>query len=124
LNPEPALAAAIDLFNRQAFFECHEVLEDLWRPLDSGPEKLFLQGILQVAVGYHHLKKQNFTGAKNKLHEGLEKLEAVSATRFQTGIELGLLINSVQFSYQCLLELGAENIAKFPSALIPTIAFV
>jgi uncharacterized protein len=119
-NP-PSLSAAIDLFNRREFFECHEILEDLWRPLPSGTGKTFLQGLLQVAVGYHHLLKGNYTGAKNKLTEGLEKLEAVAESDYQTGIELGALINAVQFSRQCLIALGRHRVGDFPLALIPPI---
>ena len=50
LAEDPAFREAIDLFNHQQFFECHEVLEDLWRPLPEGSEKLFLQGLIQIAV--------------------------------------------------------------------------
>lgn len=116
-----SLGRALSLFNRREFFECHEVLEDLWRPLPMGPEKIFLQGLLQVAVGYHHLQNRNFTGARNKLAEGLDKLETVTASDYRTGIELGALIRAVQFSHQCLVGLGPENVEKFPPALIPQI---
>lgn len=74
MNEPPSLAEAIRLLNRQAFFECHEVLEALWRPLSPGPEKRFLQGVIQVDVGFHHLMNDNETGAKNLLRAGLDKL--------------------------------------------------
>ncbi len=118
----PSLAVAVELFNRREFFACHEVLEDLWRPLEGGAEKTFLQGLLQVAVGYHHLLNGNYTGAKNKLAEGLDKLQAVAEAGYATGIELGPLMAAVQFSHQCVLGLGPEAIGQFPAALIPTIA--
>lgn len=112
----------MDLFNGREFFACHEVLEDLWRPLEAGAEKTFLQGVLQVAVGYHHLLNGNFTGAKNKLSEGLEKLVATAASDYRTGIELGALIKAVQFSLQVLTTLGGHRVGDFPPALIPQIA--
>ncbi len=66
-------ALGIELFNRQAFFECHEVLEDLWRPA-RGPRRLFLQGVIHLAVGFYHHQKANPTGAGRQLRKGLKKL--------------------------------------------------
>ncbi|HXI43824.1 MAG TPA: DUF309 domain-containing protein [Bryobacteraceae bacterium] len=67
------LAEGIELFNRQAFFECHEVLEDLWRPT-HGPRRLFLQGVIHLAVGFYHHQHRNRTGAERQLRKGLKKL--------------------------------------------------
>jgi len=67
------LAQGIELFNRQAFFECHEVLEDLWRPT-HGPRRLFLQGVIHLAVGFYHHQQANPTGAERQLRKGLKKL--------------------------------------------------
>ena len=122
MSDVPTLEQGIALFNRREFFDCHEVLEDLWRPLPEGDEKTFLQGVLQVAVGYHHLLKGNFIGAKNKLFEGLEKLEATAESEYRSGIELGAFFNAVQFSYQCLITLGGHRVGDFPEALIPAIS--
>lgn len=62
------------LFNLKAdYYECHEVLEELW--LEEGRD-LFYQGLLQVAVGLHHLQNQNQGGAEKLLILALEKLES------------------------------------------------
>ena len=66
-------AYGIELFNRRAFFECHEVLEDLWRPM-RGPRRLFLQGVIHLAVGFYHHQRANPTGAERQLRKGLKKL--------------------------------------------------
>ena len=63
----------IELFNRHAFFECHEVLEDLWR-LERGPRRLFLQGAIHLAVGFYHHQQGNRMGAERQLRKGLKKL--------------------------------------------------
>jgi uncharacterized protein len=66
-------AQGIELFNHQAFFECHEVLEDLWRPT-RGPRRLFLQGVIHLAVGFYHHQQANPAGAERQLRKGLKKL--------------------------------------------------
>lgn len=111
------------LFNRRQFFECHEVLEDLWRPLPPGPEKQFLQGLLQVGVGFHHLLNNNYTGAKNLLGAGLDKLESVEANPqgYTPPISLSPIIKTSQKALQTVLELGTERLNEFPEALMPVI---
>jgi hypothetical protein len=56
----------IELFNRKEFFEAHEVLEDLWVE-SEGEEKDFYKGLIQCAVAFVHLDRNNFKGA-TKLH--------------------------------------------------------
>jgi predicted metal-dependent hydrolase len=63
----------VDLFNRRAFFECHEVLEELWTP-ERGPRRLFLQGVIHLAVGFYHHQQGNRIGAERQLRKGLKKL--------------------------------------------------
>src|ERR1700675_896631 len=63
----------LELFNRQAFFECHEVLEELWKPT-RGPRRLFLQSIIHLAVAFYHHQQRNPAGADRQLRKGLKKL--------------------------------------------------
>ncbi len=68
-----ALCKGVLLFNHRLFFEVHEVLEVQWRQ-ESGAEKTFFQGLIQIAVAFHHLENRNLRGALALLHDGLEKL--------------------------------------------------
>lgn len=113
---------AISFFNQQEFFDCHEVLEDLWRPLPLGSEKTFLQGLIQVAVGFHHLKNRNFVGTKNKLQAGLEKLEnSYSESGYQSTFLFDPVINSVRQALETVLALGPDRLSEFPAENIPQI---
>jgi len=67
------LKRGIELFNAGEFYECHEVLEDVWRP-SAGEERLFLQAIIHVAVGLYHHEEGNPTGAELQLRKALSKL--------------------------------------------------
>lgn len=110
---------AVDLFNQREFFECHEVLEDLWRPLSSGSEKTFLQGVLQVGVGFHHWQNGNLTGAKNLLEAGCEKLEQVSQDdTFQSPFSLTSLLAA---SKTCLKLVRQGQFVKGLENLIPSL---
>lgn len=70
---------AVHRFNEGEYFECHEVLEELWRA-EPTSLRLFYQGVLQIAVGCYHLcVRRNRRGAISKLRAGLQKLEQFPA---------------------------------------------
>ncbi len=65
---------AIKLFNDKEYFECHEVLEDIWFDVRDDSRD-FYQGLLHVAVGLYHLTKKNNTkGTLIQLNKAAEKL--------------------------------------------------
>jgi predicted metal-dependent hydrolase len=65
----------VELFNRSAFFECHEVLEEIWTHAHPS-ERWFLQSLIHFAVGFHHHRRNNFIGATRQLRKGLRKIQA------------------------------------------------
>ncbi len=65
---------AIGEFNDGHYFECHDTLEALWL-LASGEEKRFLQGLIQVSVGFYHFSNGNPSGAISQWGKGSRKLE-------------------------------------------------
>ena len=68
------LQDGISFFNAGRYFEAHEAWEDMWRPT-RGPLRLFYQGLVQAAVGLHHLGEGNLNGARAQLIKSLSKLE-------------------------------------------------
>ena len=47
-----------ECFNRQLFFEAHEVLEELWLAQRGQPDDLFYKGLIQLAGAFVHIQKQ------------------------------------------------------------------
>ncbi|MDP9021191.1 MAG: DUF309 domain-containing protein [Actinomycetota bacterium] len=70
---EEALAKAVELWNQERFFEAHEVLEDVWNAAPDG-DRLFWQGVIQVAVGCCHHQRGNVPGSVALLRKAAEKL--------------------------------------------------
>lgn len=77
------------------FFECHEVMEELW--LEEGRSLLY-QGLLQVAVGLHHFSYGNASGSAKLFAFGIEKLKPYrnSHQSQQLGIDLDRLIEDAE----------------------------
>jgi predicted metal-dependent hydrolase len=99
----------LELFNRGEFFDAHEVLEDVWRAAPS-EEKLFLQGLIQLAVGLHHYTTGNLIGACSLLARGNQNLGKYP--RVFGGIKLEQLRTAADECRQVLL--GAGQLEKFP----------
>ena len=71
----------LDLFNRAHFFDAHEVLEDVWReaPLHT-PSRRHLQGLVQVAVAFHHQSKGNHVGARSVLERAMRNISGADSS--------------------------------------------
>ncbi len=85
-----ACRVAAALWNEALFFEVHEVLEAVWRTA-AGTERQALQGVIQIAVAYHHLAHGNRRGARSLLAEGRSRLASVPTTALPALDVAGLL---------------------------------
>ena len=63
----------VALFNGVRYWHAHEAWETLWRAAPD-EERDFYQGLIQLAAGLLHLERRNLRGARNKLHDGIERL--------------------------------------------------
>ena len=68
-------------FNRGLFFECHDTLEDLWSGI-RGPARDFFQGLIQVAVAFHHVSNGNAPGARQHDRRALGRFRAYPGRYF------------------------------------------
>jgi len=71
----------LGLFNSARFFEAHEALEDIWREASRhSPMRRHLQGLVQVAVAFHHQSTGNRVGARSVLARALRNLQGAEAS--------------------------------------------
>lgn len=54
---DPHYLGYFDCFNRQLFYEAHEVLENLWLKDKNGPNGAYYKGLIQLAGAFVHLQK-------------------------------------------------------------------
>jgi predicted metal-dependent hydrolase len=76
----------LEAFNSGHFYEAHEHWEEVWLETRN-PEKMFLQGLIQVAAAYHHYSRENNLGCRNLLRAGLLKLEGCPPESWGLAIE-------------------------------------
>ncbi len=110
LSLPSAFYDALALLHAGEYFECHEVLEELWRQ-EPTSLRLFYQGILQVAVGCYHLTvRHNRRGGVNKLREGLEKLQQFPAVMDLLDVED--MRRQVQMLLERVESMSEEEVAS------------
>lgn len=62
-----------ELFDERDFYECHEVLEDLWMETRD-EERPYYQGLIQTATAFYHLSNGNLQGSRKLFESGLNYL--------------------------------------------------
>lgn len=113
---ERAIEEAACLFNEGLFFEVHEVLEAVWLKQGERTRPL-LQGLIQIAVAFHHLENRNLKGALSLLREGGEKVSDYCPAHF--GLELEHFLKQMDACYHSIESLGSDAFDRFDRRLIP-----
>src|SRR5438034_10991307 len=119
--PPPLLIAGIAQFNRGEFFEQHETLELLWRAERRDIRYLY-QGILQVGVAFHHLRRLNHHGTVYMLTRGASYL-APFAPRCQR-VDVASLLRDAAAALREVERLGPARLAEFDWRLAPRVRLV
>jgi uncharacterized protein len=89
------------------YFECHEVMEELW--LEEGRHPVF-QGLLQIAVGLYHYRNGNVSGSIKLFSQGIDKLQGQPDILY--GIHAGKLVEESRV-YVEKLKRAAEEPFEF-----------
>ena len=115
---DPRFLKGIEEFNQRLFFECHETLEEVWFE-EHGEDRLFYQGIIQVAVGYLKWEEGVLIGSIKLWRSGLEKLTAYPPVHM--GVKLGSFIEEVKASLK-EVELAYEKGSESPELHVPQLS--
>ncbi len=112
------LIEGIAQFNRGEYFEQHETLELLWQAERRDIRRLY-QGILQIGVAFHHLRRRNHHGTVYMLTRGPGYL-APFAPRCQ-GVNVDRLIRDAAVALVEVQRLGPQRLDDFDWRLAPTV---
>lgn len=115
---EDLFMRGVEEFNREFFFEAHDVWEELWMET-TGSHRLFYQGLIQTAVGFYHLSNGNYRGACSQFGKALEKLDQYLPSYH--GIDTASLVKRVRRCLSAVEELRNKGGGPFDASLIPRI---
>jgi len=116
--PPPELLKGIEEFNRGEYFEQHETLELLWRAETREVRRLY-QGILQVGVAFHHLRRLNHHGTTYMLTRAARYLEPFAPAC--QAVDVRRLIADAASACTAVDRLGPERLAEFDWTLAPKV---
>src|SRR5438046_239098 len=116
--PPQQLLEGIAQFNRGEFFEQHETLELLWRA-ECRRVRYLYQGILQIGVAFHHLRRLNHHGTVYMLTRGAAYL-APFAPRCQR-VDVQALLDDAATALQEVERLGPDRLQAFDWRLAPRV---
>jgi uncharacterized protein len=110
----------LECFNAGAYFEAHEHLETAWRA-EAGPLRDLYRGVLQVAVGYLHIQRGNYTGALKLFERSRACLAPFGAACL--GINLARLSADRERVEAELRRIGPSHIASFNQELFQPVDY-
>ncbi len=117
-SPPPLLLEGIAQFNRGEYFEQHETLELLWRAEPREVRRLY-QGILQIGVAFHHLRRRNHHGTVYMLTRGAQYLTPFSPGC--QGVDVEGLLRDAATALRAVEQLGPERLEEFDWRLAPIV---
>lgn len=112
---EDTLRRFVELFDRGDYWEAHETLEALWR-IDRDP---VLQGLIQVAATFVHVRAGRWGPARRVLGRALRHLEADTPA---APVDAGGLRTALAATAAHIAELGRGDGTEFDGTKRPTMA--
>jgi len=103
-------------FRKHNFYDAHEYWEDLWSDYRLKDAK-FIQGLIQLSVGYFHISNLNINGARGLLNKCKPKLMEFSPE--YRGLNILDILESVDSSLDFLNK--NPDVSKFDWSLVPNL---
>ena len=88
-----SLERGLALIRSGQYFEAHEELEEEWRTAPAG-DRDFLQGLVHVAVAWHHGNRGNRPGCERQLAKAARRLSAYEPEH--RGVDVAAVLAQVE----------------------------
>jgi len=103
-GPKAPYVAYFYFFNRQQFYEAHDILESLWLGERKGSNDEFYQALIQLAGAFVHLQKGRLKPAS-----ALFKLSASYLEKYPSRYEGLNIARVLQMIQEWLVRLDQQN---------------
>ncbi len=110
----------VEAFNAGNYFDAHEYLEEAWNK-DTSASRDVYKAVLQIAVAYLQIERQNYRGAVKmflRARQWLSPLPAVCR-----GINIDRLKDDANHVHRILVEMGPDAMNDFDQSILPPIEF-
>lgn len=117
----PLAQRGLELFNQGKYFEAHEELELAWKEDQTAGRELY-RAILQVAVAYLQIERQNYNGAIKMFWRVRQWIDPLPERC--RGVDVANLRQDAELAYQALIVLGKDRVAEFDRRLMKPVGYV
>jgi len=110
----------VEAFNAGNYFDAHEFLEEAWNKDTSASRDVYI-AVLQIAVAYLQIERQNYRGAVKmflRARQWLSPLPAVCR-----GINIDRLKDDANHVHRILVKMGPDAINDFDQSIFPPIDY-
>jgi CheY-like chemotaxis protein len=110
----------LEAFNAGNYFDAHEFLEEAWNE-DTSEARDVYKAVLQIAVAYLQIERQNYRGAVKmflRARQWLSPLPDVCR-----GINIDRLKDDANHVHQILVEMGPDQISDFDRSFLQPVDY-
>lgn len=112
----------LKLFNEGEFFECHEVIEDLWLETDSAdPYRDLYKGVIQAAAAIYQFERGIISGAIGLYGTSTAYLEKYSPSALS--LDVRKLIDEMHSCFEILNHWDGQKTVLVPKERIPKLLY-
>lgn len=112
----------LKLFNEGEFFECHEVIEELWLETPSDdPHRDLYKGVIQAAAAIYQFERGILSGAIGLYTTSIAYLKEYEP--FALGLDVTKLIQGMKHCFKPLENWDRQSEVPLNQKLIPKVEF-
>jgi len=119
---DPRFLRGLKLFNERDFFECHEVIEELWLETPSDdPYRDLYKGVIQAAAALYQFKRGILSGAIGLSATAVGYLERYRPSAL--GLDIEKLIAGMRLFFKPLEKWDGAAAVPFDETAVPLLEF-
>ncbi|WP_026673172.1 DUF309 domain-containing protein [Alkalihalobacterium bogoriense] len=106
MYPQPYIDYLVHFHGLRDYFECHEILEEYWKEAPIHEREKHWVGLIQLAVGLYHYRRNNRIGANKMLESAKTIITHEQAKLTKLGIDVSSLLHQIT---QCIESLQTKK---------------
>ena len=112
----------LELFNEGEYFECHEVIEELWLETDPKDEcRDLYKGVIQAAAAIYQFERGILSGAIGLFETSVKYLEIYKPKAL--GLNVAQLVKDLKVCFESLEGWDLKKTVALNKKLIPKLDF-
>ena len=123
MHIDPRFRKGLELFNKGEYFECHEVIEELWLETPSNdPYRDLYKGVIQAAAAIYQWERGIISGAIGLYNTSITYLAEYEPATL--GLQVTELIQGMKQCFKPLENWDRQSDVKLDCATIPKLKFL